>query len=50
MYQFESDLCQMIPIEFRYQFESPWGEEHLVHQGGQMYDHIAYELKYENLS
>jgi len=25
-------------------------EEHLVHQGGQMYEHIAYELRYGNLS
>jgi len=30
--------------------ESPWSEEHLVHQGEQMYKHIAYELRYENLS
>ena len=27
-----------------------WSEEHLVHQGEQMYKHIAYELRYENLS
>ena len=26
-----------------------WSEEHLVHQGEQMYEHIAYELRYENL-
>jgi len=25
-------------------------EEHLVHQGEQMYEHIAYELRYGNLS
>ena len=25
-------------------------EKHLVHQGGQMYEHIAYELRYGNLS
>ena len=44
MYQFERDLCQMIP------FESLWGQKHLVHQGEQMYEHIAYELRYGNLS
>ena len=27
-----------------------WSEEHLVHQGEQMYEHIAYELRYRNLS
>ena len=27
-----------------------WSEEHLVHQGEQMYQHIAYELRYRNLS
>ena len=27
-----------------------WSEEHLVHQGEQMYEHIAYEHRYENLS
>ena len=27
-----------------------WSEEHLVHQGEQMYKHIAYELRYGNLS
>ena len=25
-------------------------EEHLVHQGEQMYEHIAYKLRYRNLS
>ena len=49
MYQFESDLSKdtnwiCIPIG------SPWSEEHLVHQGEQMYEHIAYELRYVNLS
>ena len=27
-----------------------WTEEHLVHQGEQIYEHIAYELRYGNLS
>ena len=27
-----------------------WSEEHLVHQGEQMYEHIAYEHRYGNLS
>ena len=27
-----------------------WSEEHLVHQGEQIYEHIAYELRYRNLS
>ena len=27
-----------------------WSEEHLVHQGEQMYEHIAYELRYGNLN
>ena len=40
MYQFERDLCQMIPIE------SLWGQKYLVHQGEQMHEHIAYELRY----
>ena len=26
------------------------GDEHLVHQGEQMYEHIAYKLRYGNLS
>ena len=29
--------------------ESLWGQKHLVHQGEQMHEHIAYELRYENL-
>ena len=27
-----------------------WSEEYLVHQCEQMYEHIAYELRYGNLS
>ena len=30
--------------------ESPWSEEHLVHQGEQMYEHIAHEFRYGSLS
>ena len=26
--------------------ESLWGQTHLVHEGEQMYEHIAYELRY----
>jgi len=40
----EKDLGQLIPIE------SLLSDEHLIHKGEQMYEHIAYELRYGNLS
>ena len=39
LFQFENDLCK-----------AKWKilhEEHLVHQGEQMYEHIAFEVRYE---
>ena len=40
----------MILIENWIPIEGLWGQKHLVHQGEQMYEHIAYELRYGNLS
>ena len=50
MYQVERDLCQMIPIEIKYQLKVFEVKAHLVQEGEQMHEHIAYELRYEHLS
>ena len=42
----DSDLCQIMSIWIWTPIESLWSEEHLVHQDEQMYEHIAYELRY----
>ena len=46
MYQVERDLCQMIPIEIKYQLKVFEVKAHLVQEGEQMHEHIAYELRY----
>ena len=49
MYQFESDL-QMIPIEVEYQLKVFEVKDTWYTKANQMYEHIAYELRYEHLS
>ena len=49
MYQFESDL-QMIPIEVEYQLKVFKVKDTWYTKVKQMYEHIAYELRYEHLS
>ena len=47
-----SFVTLIVPIENDLN-EANWKilhEEHLVHQGEQIYEHIAYELRYEHLS
>ena len=39
-----------VPIESDLQQLKSLKEEHLVHQMKQMYEHIAYELRYEHLN
>ena len=46
MYQVERDLFQMISIEIKYQLKVFVVKTHLVHEGEQMHEHIAYELRY----
>ena len=40
----------MIPIEIKYQLKVFEVKAHLVQEGEQMHEHIAYELRYEHLS
>ena len=47
MYQFESDL-QMIPNEVEYQLKFFEVKETWYTKVKQMYEHIAYELRYEH--
>ena len=49
MYQFEGDL-QMIPIEVEYQLKIFEVKDTWYTKANQMYEHIAYELRYEHLS
>ena len=49
MYQFESDL-QMIPNEVEYQLKVFEVKDTWYTKVKQMYEHIAYELRYEYLS
>ena len=49
MYQFESDL-QMIPNEVEYQLKVFEVKDTWYTKVKQMYEHIAYELRYEHLS
>ena len=49
MYQFESDL-QMIPNEVEYQLKVFEVKDTWYTKANQMYEHIAYELRYEHLS
>ena len=49
MYQFESDL-QMIPIEVEYQLKIFEVKDTWYTKVKQIYEHIAYELRYEHLS
>ena len=49
MYQFESDL-QMIPNEVEYQLKAFEVKDTWYTKVKQMYEHIAYELRYEHLS
>ena len=44
----ENDLSQLILIEIRYQLRV--FEVKSAHQGEEKYEHIAYELRYGNLS
>ena len=49
MYQFESDF-QMIPNEVEYQLKVFEVKDTWYTKVKQMYEHIAYELRYEHLS
>ena len=49
MYQFESDL-HMIPIEVENQLKVFEVKDTWYTKANQMYEHIAYELRYEYLS
>ena len=49
MYQFESDL-HMIPIEVENQLKVFEVKDTWYTKANQMYEHIAYELRYEHFS